>query len=387
MNQNLQSSTSRGAFFLWPDNPFWSYQFLRASCQSISGGAEFMECYDVARRLPLGNAQAWHDGWHALAARLMTEANVAKQDGHDVTARSKWHRATTYYRAAEFFLPVGDSRKEQAYRESVSAFERALPLLDHGAQRVEVPYLDTSLPGYLFMPTQYADGPVPLVIQMGGADATSEELYFFCTRSFVQRGYAVLSVDAPGQGLALRRGIVSRYDYEVPVAACVDYASQLPAVDSKRIVLCALSLGGYYAPRAAAFEKRLAGCIAWGALFDLPGLRGRLGQVNPRAAEFFAMQYAWLLGAQSAEHAVELMSRYTLDGVAQHITCPLFVLHGEDDSLVPVSEAFRLHESARDSELLVVPSGQPGATHCQIDCLSIAHEAMGDWLDRKVGRP
>lgn len=381
-----KSPVQGGAFSMWPANRFWSYQFLRAVGQSIAGGAEFSECHAVSAALAPDDPQSWHDGWRALGDRLASEAEAAWQAGHAVTARGKWHRASTYLRTAEFFLPVQDARKEQAYMAAMTAFQRALPLLDHPAWRVEVPYGEASLPGYLYLPVGTGSHQLPLVILMGGADATSEELYFFTARAFVQRGYAVLSVDGPGQGLALRRGIYSRYDYEVPVSACVDYAQRLPMVDPRRIVLAALSLGGYYAPRAAAFEHRLAGCIAWGALFDLPGLRGRLGEANPKAAEFFAMQYAWLLGATSVEHALQLMSRYTLEAVAGKIACPLLVLHGADDALVPDSEAHRLHEATPGrSELVVIPSGAPGATHCQIDCLSVAHEIMGDWLDRIVG--
>ena len=73
-----------------------------------------------------------------------------------------------------------------------------------------------------------------------------------------------------------------RGDYEVPVKAVIDFVDKRPDLDPKRVGMWGVSLGGYYAPRAAAFDKRIRACIAlggpfnWGANWDgLPELTRR----------------------------------------------------------------------------------------------------------------
>jgi dipeptidyl aminopeptidase/acylaminoacyl peptidase len=82
-------------------------------------------------------------------------------------------------------------------------------------------------------------------------------------QTLANRGYHTLAIDGPGQGEALRlRNIPSRYDYEVPGTAAFDYVASRADVDAKRVGVMAFSLGGYYTPRMAAFEKRYAAAVA-----------------------------------------------------------------------------------------------------------------------------
>ena len=62
-------------------------------------------------------------------------------------------------------------------------------------------------------------------------------------------------------------------------ASVIDWLEKRDDIDATRIGIWGISLGGYYAPRSAAFEKRIKACIAncgpynWGALWDaLPEL-------------------------------------------------------------------------------------------------------------------
>ncbi len=75
----------------------------------------------------------------------------------------------------------------------------------------------------------------------------------------VRRGLACLIVDGPGNGESIRfRGLKLRYDYEVPAGAAVDYLEGRKDVDPKRIGIMALSLGGYYAPRAPPLSRNVS---------------------------------------------------------------------------------------------------------------------------------
>ena len=102
-----------------------------------------------------------------------------------------------------------------------------------------------------------------------GLDVTKEIQYFKGVADLVARGIACLIVDGPGNGESIRfRNLYLRPDTEHYATPVFDYLAARPEVDAKRIGVMAISLGGYYAPRAAAFEKRYACCLAWGAQWD-----------------------------------------------------------------------------------------------------------------------
>src|SRR4030067_1573750 len=133
----------------------------------------------------------------------------------------------------------------------------------------------------------------------------------------------------------------------------------------------ALSMGGYYAPRAAAFEKRLKCCVAWGASWDADGVLG--GYFESGTGEIASVppfQLLWVLGKKTTEEGLAYAKKYTLEGVADKITCPLLVVHGENDRQVPLFHAEKTMEAAVNSpgkKLKVFTLSEGGAEHCQAD--------------------
>ena len=116
----------------------------------------------------------------------------------------------------------------------------------------------------------------------------------------------------------------------------------------RRVGVVAMSFGGYYAPRAAAFEPRLAACVAWGARWENVGSHGRILR-DPNAARSVTnwVEHAlWYYGAKTTEEAYEKIAQMTLEGVADRITCPLLVVHGEHDRQVPLEQAERTVRAA-----------------------------------------
>ena len=135
------------------------------------------------------------------------------------------------------------------------AFQDALPLLDHHAE-----VLSDGLSGYLFTPGR-ADGPLPVLLHVGGYDGTAEELYASAGPA-LERGYGFAAVDGPGQGSVLYdQRIAMRPDWEAVVPGMVDALVKHPHVDPGRIVLVGRSFGGLIAPRGASGEPRLAAMI------------------------------------------------------------------------------------------------------------------------------
>ncbi len=229
------------------------------------------------------------------------------------------------------------------YRAMLDCFERGVRLRNEPIEFVDIPYEGTTLPA-LFHRAPGA-GRAPAMIHFDGFDVTKEWMHLCgIAREFAARGIATLMVDHPGIGAALRlQGMAMNPESERWAAAALDWLERRSDVDARRVGVVAMSLGGYYAPRAAAFEPRLAACVAWGARWENVGSHGRILR-DPNAARSVTnwVEHAfWYYGAKTPEEAYEKIAQMTLEGVAERITCPLLVVHGEHDRQVPREQAER----------------------------------------------
>ena len=231
------------------------------------------------------------------------------------------------------------------------------------------------MPGYYFPAGGGERGPTPAVIFLGGADSLAEELYFLAVNPLRERGLACLVVDTSGRGGCLRlHGVHARPDYEKPVATLLDFLQRRPDVDPEPLGLLGVSMGGYYAPRAAAFDRRVKACVAWCGCFNvLENIYDFFPPIRP--------QLRWIVGARDDVEARALLGHFTLEGLVQNITCPLLITHGADDRIMSVGGAYRMYEEARCSKSLKIwNAGEGGAVHCQWENLSDAIPFMFDWL-------
>jgi dipeptidyl aminopeptidase/acylaminoacyl peptidase len=200
-----------------------------------------------------------------------------------------------------------------------------------------------------------------------------------------------LAIDGPGQGESLRlREIHSRHDYEVAGTAAYEYVAKRADVDRKRVTVAGYSFGGYLAPRIAGFEKRYAACVAFGAMhWDLHGWQREIKALlakDPRTSFSSTFQFRWVVGAPDNDTAMEWAKKFTLEGVADRIECPVLVLHGENDRIVPVAEAYTLYEKigSRRKHLKIFTAEEGGAEHCQVDDRQMGVDYIADWIAANV---
>jgi dienelactone hydrolase len=369
----------------FPNNYTWSTSVNLA----LGCGGEIGEVDEVVRALlpfaESGDAAAWDREWERLADRLAGLAARDEAAGHLLSAGDKYLRAAVYRFTGERQVPVTSPRKLTGYTRFLEEFERGRTLSRAPVQRVEVPYEGTTMP-CLFLPAEGSGGaPAPTMIYFDGLDVCKEVMWLAFRDGFARRGINTLFCDPPGVGEMLRlQGVPSRHDYEVPAAAAVDYLSARPDVNPDRIGIMALSLGGYYAPRAAAFEPRLKCCVAWGAIWDYRATWERRRTLRPDSpVSVPAFQLAWVMGTPDFESAMEKITAYTLDGVIDKITCPLLIVHGEDDRQIPLADAERAFAAATGTpvkELKVFTAAEGGTQHCQLDNRSLAVDYISDWV-------
>jgi dipeptidyl aminopeptidase/acylaminoacyl peptidase len=360
---------------LFPQHEDWSLQTMRLLAQVAVGGADLFECARTAARIgDTTDDDVWHREWRATAVELAGRGRQQADAGHARTGANALFRAGSYWRHAEFFLPTDHEGRVEAYTEGTRCFQDAAALQGGLIERIHVPYVDgQTLDGYLVRP-DLSGARRPTVLFLGGADSWAEELYFLGGSQFPARGMNLVVVDTPGRGSSLRfKKIYSRYDYEVPAGAVLDHLATMEDVDLDRIGVAGVSLGGYYAPRVAAFEPRVkavaAWCGTWSVLTDFyewyPPLQKQL---------------QWLTGSADDAEARERLARFTLDGVAERITVPVYVMHGAQDIIMNVEGARRFAGALTADDVTLRIFDKAGRLHCSYDHQAYAVAEMTDWF-------
>jgi dienelactone hydrolase len=328
---------------------------------------------------------AWIERWSTLAGKVEELARRDEHAGHALTAGKKYLRASVYWFTAERMASHASQQKLSMYRAMLECFGRGVRLRHEPLEFVNVPYEGTSLAALFHRAP--GEGRKPVMIHFDGFDVTKEWMHLSgIAREFAARGVATLMLDHPGIGAALRlQGMSMNYDSERWATAALDWLEQRSDVDAGRVGVVAMSLGGYYAPRAAAFEKRLAARVAWGARWENAGSHGRILR-DPSAARSVTnwVEHAlWYYGAKTTDEAYEKIAQMTLDGIADRITCPLLVVHGEHDQQVPIEQAERTVRAAVNSpraELRVFTEAEGGAEHVGGDLFSPTIDYIADWV-------
>jgi alpha-beta hydrolase superfamily lysophospholipase len=183
-------------------------------------------------------------------------------------------RASTYQRTSEFLIPPDDPKRPDSFEKTGTYFFKGLDTLGVGYERITVPYGAASLRALYFQGPPGAETQ-PLVIFGGSFDSILEEYYPNFAEAAFKRGYSVLTYEGPGQGQALRKyGLTYTPELEKPVKGVLDEFLRTHDKPST-IVLIGMSMGGYFAPRAAAFEERIDGVVAYDVCYDFAEVANR----------------------------------------------------------------------------------------------------------------
>ena len=292
----------------------------------------------------------WEDWCCAWSARASIHEGLGREAlgaGHPLSAGEHFTRAAVTYHFAKFVFVHDIDEMRAAHMKAVECRRAALPHIDPPGERVEIPYEGSVLYGILRKPLGAARPPV--VVMCMGLDSAKEEMGAY-EAVFLARGMATLAFDGPGQGEA-EYELAIRGDYETPVSSVFDWVERRSDLDGSQIALWGVSLGGYYAPRAAAFEKRAKACIALSGPYDWADIWPTL---NPLTREAFRVRAKCASNDAALRHAASL----TLKGVASNIRCPLYIVAGKLDRIVPWQDAEKLAREARGPvELVMIEDG------------------------------
>ena len=270
----------------------------------------------------------WCAAWSDRGAAHEELGDAALTAGHRKSAGYHFVTAAACYHFGKFLFVHDPAQLRATHDRAIAAHRKAHPLLEPPIERCEVAYDGHVLVGNLRKPAG-EDRP-PIMVMMPGLDSTKEELEFY-GRWFLERGVATFAFDGPGQGEA-EFDLAIEPEYERPIAAVIDHLESRGDVDTSRLGAWGVSLGGHYVVRAAAFEERikaavsLSGPVRFVTEWDvIPPISRLAFQVRSHSA--------------SEEEAREVAARLDLTGVLGKVRCPLYVIAGDRDRLIPPEAA------------------------------------------------
>lgn len=382
-------------FQYFPTNYVWSLSTMIALTHGGSIGEVDAMCAPLRDAALAGDdpgTLAFYEAWKAGADKLATLADEDVARGSKLSAGEKYARAGLYYSIAERMQAHGFEARLALYKRSLEMFELGRTLGRENCVRIEIPYEGACISGLYVR----ADGVVPgqrapIVVVMNGLDSTKEMLQkSTITAMFARRGLSALFIDQPGTGEALRlHDLPAVPNTEIWASKVVDWLEQHPEVDPKRIGALGVSLGGYYCPRAVAFERRFACGAVWGANHDWREVQeARIKREGENPVPHYWKHVQWVFGAKDMGDFFAKASHMHLNDVLDRIRVPFLVTHGENDRQIPLKYAHATYDQLVNSpqkDLFIFTEREGGVEHSSLDNPLNAGNMIADWLAEQLG--
>ncbi|KAI1212158.1 2,6-dihydropseudooxynicotine hydrolase [Annulohypoxylon truncatum] len=405
------NSKNTGSMLQLSSDEDFHFGILRVLGLAPYQGSDIGEVLVAANQIAPGDFESYYTAFNDLGNRVHDAASAIDSKVHPVSARNALFREATYYRSADFYLHGNwnDSRIYSLWAKQLSAFDKAIALLPTPGERVTLQGKGFIIPAIFF--GSGLPGPRPTMLMCNGFDGAQEEMYHAIGEAVVQRGMNVITFEGPGQPTVRRyQGLGFIPEWEEVVTPVVDYASSRPDVDAEKIGLWGQSFGGYLAPRAAAFEHRLAAVVAFDGIYSFAqGIADQFGpqleavyqsgnetlfndivsealanSSTPTSARWAIQQGLWSFNTMSAFIWYEKVTQYTLDGIIQNITAPVFVGDAQADMFF-AGQAKILAEKLGDRATYHLFHSIDGAgEHCSLGAAVLSAQVVLDWFQKII---
>jgi hypothetical protein len=376
--------------------------------------ADVGEVLSTVDRIHDGRARSWVDEWTATADRLAQLATAGAAAGRERSAASQYLRASLYYSLATYSADAAGEPDLFAslWEKHRAGWDRFVDLADFGgavAERIEIPYEGTTLPGYFFRPGP-AGAPRRTLIFNNGSDGSAVGALTGGIADALERGWNAMTFDGPGQNAALvRQGLTFRPDWEKVITPVVDFLSARADVDGEKLALLGVSQGGYWVPRALAFEHRIAAAVADPGVVDvsttilrhLPHVMMKLLEEGDR--EKFDRDIEWTLrispstrsllalrmrpyGVSAPYDFFSVARDYALtDELIARISTPVLVTDPDNEQFWPGQSRELFDKLPGETKAIIAFTHEEGAdSHCEPVASGLRGERIFDWLDERV---
>lgn len=393
--------------------PFHDDDFQFGTELALGSGMDPGEVLAIVSRIPDGDADAWVAEWTAVARDAAHDAAAAEQGGHRRSARLHHARASTAY-ATALYLITHSGQAEHAlelWREQHRSWERLVDLADPPGERLQIPYEDTTLPAWFFRAPGAEPGEArPLLVMNNGSDGATVTMAGLGGNAAAARGWHWLAFDGPGQQSALfEQGIAFRPDWEAVLTPVVDAMVARPDVDAERLAVIGISQGGYWVPRALAFEHRFAAAVVDPGVVDVSGswtqgLPSRMRKhLDEGDKEHFDSEMKlglrfspdikatlefrgepFQLDSDSPFDLFSEVRRYRLGDEVAQIATPLLITDPEDEQFWP-GQPQQLHDRVAGSEIVRFTAREGAQRHCEPMAPALREARIFDWLEDRLG--
>jgi dienelactone hydrolase len=329
--------------------------------------------------------------WKAVADRLIASAEDDEKRGRLIGAGDKFYRSSLYVSQAERLQSPKWAGRNAAYQQSIDLLLKHVELSGTPLTKIDIPYEDTFLPAYYYRAESLDGKPTPVVVQLNGLDSTKEMMYYSgFPQMLARRGISTIMVDHGGTGEALRlRNIKARVDTEAFVSPIIDWVETRPELAAEKVGVVGWSLGGYYAPRTAAFEKRVKLAVAWGANHNWAEVQqGRRNREGENPVPHYWEHVFWVWGVDNIDDFMDVTKDMHLNGVVEQITVPFLITHGANDRQINVKYAQQSYDAAINSpkrELRIFDEPEGGTEHISIDHMPYVAAYIADWVAETFG--
>lgn len=330
--------------------------------------------------------ESWYTVWNKLGLLAEKEENYGL--------------SSAYYQLADFFLPESDARKANTYAAFKRTFYNSIDMSN--IKFDAIPYEGKNLPVAQINSPQ----ATKTLLFHGGFDSYLEELIRLALNEGLTslKNYNLILFEGPGQGGALKDGLHMTYKWEKPVSAILDFY-HLEHAD-----LMGMSLGGFLAMRAAAFEPRIEKVIAFDVYYNmLDSFTMKLPQQalsviekidNPIVAteinhklslasaknidlDFKIRKGNEIMKTTQASDLIKKVKSYTLKGIEHKIIQDVLLLAGDHDMYVPTptldhEAGLLVNANSITKQMFDAKSG--GDRHCQVGNKTVAFDKVINFL-------
>lgn len=365
----------------------------------MSPGQIFYTIHDLKD----GDAAGWRNAFQTQGRFQNEWARDLAAKRQTVLAGEAYLGAAYAYRSALQYTDPYAKDFELGVRDMEKAFQCGVDCLGVPLRAIEIPFENTTLPGYFL---EQDNRPRPLVVMIGGGDSFREDLFYFAGYPGWKRGYNVIMVDLPGQGSAPNRGLTFRVDMYAPIRTVLDWVDANAARKPEQIALYGVSGGGYFTAQAAANDARVNAWVASTPIYDIPKIfKSELGAALKTpgwvlntfmriagtlntSAEINLHKYAWQFGTADFKTAVErtMVQAQAVD--YSRITCPSLFLVSDAEGEEMRRQAQEIYDDfcKRNANVTLHRFNAQGVDgHCQLSNLRVAHAIVFDWLDDLFG--
>jgi pimeloyl-ACP methyl ester carboxylesterase len=386
------------------EDPEMEFQLVRQLGASNYRASSIGECFHVANKIKHSDPKEWVHEFERLAEWQKKDGLERLVNGHIVSGREQLFKATNSFRAAEHYSPCSTEHHRKLGLSSADCFSIAMSNMDLHFENHSVSYNHTNLPVYFISPENDGEKRHTVMI-VSGFDGTLEEEFLMRGLAALERNFNVIHFAGPGQMDVFRKYPNTFFEpnFEQVVGHIIDHFEHRNEINMNTLALMGISLGGYFATRAASHEPRIKALIANSPILDLHAYLSSFVQMDPckmpdsddfsindlpsipdtimpQQLKVQTEQIIQRFGQHSFKATFDYLGTFKVGDALKNLEIPALALVGSSEGGEPKKqfEQFCHYTNASHYKF---NDFEGAGSHCQVGNVSYANAVVYDWLE------